>query len=391
VVFGGDVVPHGEVLASFAEHGPDSLLAPIAPVLRAADLAFANFETPAAPSRPVQRSGLRFNVHADFVRALAEAGLDAVSVANNHSYDMGIPAVGETVSVLRAAGVRPIGGALAGEDPLAPQQFAIAGGTLCVFAATRLLNYWLPTLGPTQPRVGMARFQPAQEEQALLEAVRRHRARCGAIVVSLHSGVEYRDLPEPRDRVYFRRVAAAGADVVIGHHSHTPHPIELYATGGRQVPIFYSLGNLVSNQGASAEANLDPYREGRHQIALDARTREGLLAVLRFEAAGEQRLRLAEFGYIPLWTVNARRHGRANGVIAAALMPRDGGSNTLLQSRWQRLVQRVGTRFLLAESSLPGAGEGYRLSEAALLGRERVLATGPAGEEPAESSDRSPR
>src|SRR5262249_4218808 len=121
VVFGGDVVPHGDLLASFEAHGPASLYAPIAPVIRAADLAFANFETPAAPSHPINRSGLRFNAHGDFAAALVAAGFDGASVANNHSYDLGVAAVGETVATLRAAGLRPVGGALPGEDPLAPQ------------------------------------------------------------------------------------------------------------------------------------------------------------------------------------------------------------------------------------------------------------------------------
>ncbi len=53
VIFGGDVVPHRDLLTSFATHGAPSLLAPIAPVVRAADLALINFETPASPAHPL--------------------------------------------------------------------------------------------------------------------------------------------------------------------------------------------------------------------------------------------------------------------------------------------------------------------------------------------------
>lgn len=386
VVFGGDVVPHGDVLAAFEAHGSASLFGPIAPVLREADLALVNFETPAAPSRPVHRSGLRFNVHADFVQALAASGIDGVSVANNHAFDMGIAGVGETVTTLRSAGVRAIGGALPGEDPLAPEEFSLPGGRLCVFAATRLLNFSLTLPSAGQPRIALARYDAPGEEEALLAAVRRHRVRCGAIIVSLHSGVEYLDRPEPRDRVYFRRVAEAGADVVIGHHSHTPHPIEVYSTGGRQVPIFYSLGNFVSNQGASAEARLDPFHDGRYHVSLDPRTREGLLAVLRFEGTGNGRLRLAWFGYVPLWTVNSRflTGSGCVPVISAALMPREGGGMPWLRSRWEQLVQRVGSQYLLAPGLLPGEAGAYRLSEEAMF---RTTAT--AEESLAGSRDRS--
>src|SRR4051794_16935697 len=62
VVFGGDVVPHVDLLASFAAHGPGSLFAPVASVIRGADLALVNLETPVSPGHPLTQSPVRFNV-----------------------------------------------------------------------------------------------------------------------------------------------------------------------------------------------------------------------------------------------------------------------------------------------------------------------------------------
>ncbi len=381
VVFGGDVVPHGDVLRSMAAHGDASLLAPVASVLRAADLALLNLETPAAPSRPEIRAGLQFNVHANFVRALADVGVDAVSIANNHAYDQGVDAVAETVRTVRDAGMRPIGAALPNEDPYLPQEFPLAGSTLCVFAVTRLLNFPIPAQTPAQPRVALARRLVRGETQRLLQAIAAHRTHCGAVIVSLHSGVEYQNAPEAPDRTFFRQVADAGADVVIGHHSHTPHPVEAYVTGGHTVPIFFSLGNFVSNQGNAADSGVDAYSGGRWQLALDARTREGLLAVLRFERGTGDRLRLAQYGYVPLWTINTRwRTPRASPMrISAALMPRDGGGDRMLSLRWTGLVRRVGESALVPVDRLPGGDDAYRTGTPLVLeNRVRHRATASA-------------
>ena len=371
VVFGGDVLPHGEVMAAIRAHGGDSLLAPVAPVLRAADVALVNLESSVAASRPQTQTPMRLNVHPDFLGPMVAAGIDGAIVANNHAFDAGVDGVGETVTALRAAGLRAVGGALAGEDPLAPQEFPLAGGTLCVFAAARLLNdeeMQLP--GADHARIGLARLRPLAEREALLGAIQRDRGRCGAILVSLHSGSEYTELPDGGDRVYFHRVAAAGADVVIAHHSHIPQPVELFSTNGRRVPIFYSLGNFVSNQGASAEAGASVVQRGRYEVSLDARTREGLLAVVRFESTSGPALRVAEFGYVPLWTLNTHRRVPAGqpAMIAAALMPRDGGADVTHRQRWQRLVQRVGAAYLLPMTSVPGAAEAHARSEQTTVG-----------------------
>jgi poly-gamma-glutamate synthesis protein (capsule biosynthesis protein) len=368
VMFAGDVIPHASVIEAFETRGAASLLAPIAPVLRAADIALVNLETPVSPSHHVPRSGVRFNVHAEFVRALADAGIDGVSVANNHAYDQGARAVGETVATLRAAGVRPAGGALAGEDPLEPVEYALAGSTLCVIAATRIHNYFsVAPRDASAPRVAAAEPFWPQHEHALLAAVRHARTHCGAVLVSLHSGAEYTTAPLARDRAFFRRVADAGADVVIGHHPHTTQPIEVYAAGHRRVPIFYSLGNLISAQGWAADAPRATSGHARPVFETDARLREGLLAVLRFEATGE-RLRVAEFGFVPLWTVNSDiEHRAGDGTrVETVLFPSDGAGNAVMRERYASLVARIGAAYLLPMGSLPGASRATSLSEQAL-------------------------
>lgn len=378
LVFGGDLVPHLEVHRSLAAKGGASLFAPMVAALRAADVAMLNFETPAVPSRPIPTSQMQFNAHDDLVRAVAEAGFDAVSVANNHGYDQGVDGVGETVRTLRAANVIPVGGALADEDPLVSSRITVLGETLCVLAATRLLNFDMEMPGPGRPRLGVAREAIVREREAFIAAIRQAKTSgCASLMVTLHSGTEYTDRPEARDRTFFRRCADEGADVVIGHHPHTPHPVERYRVPGTQrtVTIFYSLGNFLSNQGAAAEAGIDADANGVHNVNFDARTREGLLAVLRFTRPAPGQLAIARAGWLPTWTINAplrRRAGEAQ-TIQAALMPWQGGDDPLLRARWASLLRRVGEATLLDRSELPASDEAYASSDRAVFAsREEV-------------------
>lgn len=368
VIFAGDVVPHGDVLASLRAHGHASLLGPVAGVLARADLALVNLETPVVPSRPESPDGtLRFNAPERMVTALAEAGVDGVSLANNHGYDQGTAGITETIATLRAHRVAVAGASDASGDPLTPARFPVAGATLCVMGVTRILNFEIPRPDPGTPRLALARPEVPDEERALLARVREESERCDALVVSVHTGVEYTDVPEARDRVFFRALAAAGADAIVGHHSHTPHPVEAVRVDDREVPVFYSLGNLVSAQGSAAERA--PLGQGESfQVVRDARTREGLLAVMRFTRASttNTRLRLATWGYTPLWTQNDREVARSHGavpVLSAAAMPWRGGASRFFRGRWDALVNRIGATLLWPVESLPGADTAYAPSD----------------------------
>ncbi len=60
-----------------------------------------------------------------------------------------------------------------------------------------------------------------------------------------HWGVEYDSSPNPRQKEIGRALVDAGADIIVGHHSHTLQPVEIY----KGKVIFYSLGNFVFDQG----------------------------------------------------------------------------------------------------------------------------------------------
>lgn len=218
----------------------------VAPLLREADVAVINLESPLTDrGKPLRNKGIWLRGEPAFVAGLRWAGVDAAVVANNHSLDFGREGFVRSLQVLEQAGILPVGGGRDESEAAAPRVVEAGGWRLCLLAYTPFATLWwhpaerLPFLaGPGRPGV----LPPD------LERVRAALASCreaaDAAIVSLHWGQE--DVPRPSEeqRDLARRLVDAGADAVVGHHPHRLQGVEFY----RGRPILYSLGNLVFDQ-----------------------------------------------------------------------------------------------------------------------------------------------
>jgi len=111
VVSGGDVMTDRAVKTYAQQYGADSVLAGIAPQLEAGDAAWVNLEGPvSAKGSPAAGKDYTFEGSPAMAEALAAAGIDVVTVANNHAVDYGRSALKDTIVNLEAAGVQVAGG-----------------------------------------------------------------------------------------------------------------------------------------------------------------------------------------------------------------------------------------------------------------------------------------
>jgi hypothetical protein len=218
------------------------LLAEVTPLLAGADLAFANLEGPlvdggvsekCARSRPGRCYA--FRVPARYGSHLKSAGIDVVSLANNHASDFGEAGRASTRAVLDAAGIR-YAGAIGETARLTARGLRVA---LVAFATS-------PGMNDVRDLAEAARIVGAAREGADL------------VIVSMHAGAEGADrqhVPPGREeflgedrgdvRAFARAVVAAGADLVIGHGPHVVRGMEVVS--GRLVA--YSLGNFATYGG----------------------------------------------------------------------------------------------------------------------------------------------
>jgi len=216
-------------------------------LLQGADLAIANFENPAPVAFRFHASGTVFNADPTLIEGLANAGIDWLSLANNHIRDAGARGITDTIAALDRWGIAYSG---AGPGMAAAHQAAIleAGGIdVAVLGYDTIApSYWTTT----DDRVGSA----GMTESALKTDIAAARAAGADLVIVLpHWGVEYTTKVSAQQTRLGHAAIDAGADMVIGNHPHWAGAVEIY----KGKPIWYALGNFVFDQSWS-----EPTMEG---------------------------------------------------------------------------------------------------------------------------------
>jgi poly-gamma-glutamate capsule biosynthesis protein CapA/YwtB (metallophosphatase superfamily) len=166
--------------------------------------------------------------------ALALAGITCVATANNHAYDYGERAMRETIENLDKVNIAHCGSAQETANVFEPLWIEKNGIRFAFFAVTDFMN------AGKQWREHVASTDTAKLFPKLREA-----AGCAdAVVISIHGGDEYADVPSGRMNRFMHACLSQGVAVVLGHHPHVPYGIE--EIKGRY--IVSSLGNFVFHQ-----------------------------------------------------------------------------------------------------------------------------------------------
>src|SRR3989440_6535758 len=235
--------------------------------LAAADITFGNLESPIAPDSSAAPDSVGvFTAPSAAAAALARAGFDVVSTANNHAWDGGPAAVEETMRQLTRVGVRFVGSGFGRDMAEQPVMLERRGWRVAFFAVTRA---WNPAPYTFYKHAG-ANWIAWGDTAWSYPAIRALQAsgRADLIVVSVHGGREYADEPPDYHRDLLYGLVDAGADLVLAHHPHVLQPV----VWSRGKPIVQSLGNFVFVQS-------DP--------------RTHLSAILRIVVSPDRRMRLS--------------------------------------------------------------------------------------------------
>ncbi|MBU0994298.1 MAG: CapA family protein [Proteobacteria bacterium] len=258
LIFAGDVMLARNVAKSVEKNGGGNYLYPFSPVasyLNSGEIVFVNLEgmisntgTPDLSKLPL---GPWFRVDPAAINGLTAAGIDIVSIANNHAFDYGRTAFEDCMTRLQSAGIKYCGGGFSGEDAYAPVIIESKGVKVAYLAYTnhgttayRALTEWEnpnPPYNQQEARSGMCWLYIKWLERGIY-AAREQQA--DIIVTSIHFGENYEKLPSSAQDRYAHLAIDRGADLVIGHSPHVTQPIMKYVSGY----IAYSLGNFVFDQ-----------------------------------------------------------------------------------------------------------------------------------------------
>jgi poly-gamma-glutamate capsule biosynthesis protein CapA/YwtB (metallophosphatase superfamily) len=225
--------------------GAPARLRPMARHLRASDLTVGNLESTLSDDGLPQQGADSFFAPPAVLGALADAGVDALSLANNHTGDYGPAALRETVAAFRGRRIESFG---AGRDRRAAARPAVLvrNGIRFGFLGFNAIGE-TPRATTRTPGALSVRMPPRtgpldhRDLARVVGAVRRLDERVDVVVVLPHWGTQYTHVSEPIQSFVGRRLVDAGADLVVGGHPHWVQGLERY----RGAVIAHSLGNFV--------------------------------------------------------------------------------------------------------------------------------------------------
>ncbi|BCG58460.1 capsular polysaccharide biosynthesis protein [Paenibacillus sp. URB8-2] len=249
LVFAGDVLLDGYVGDQIAKYGVNYPFVKVAPVLKKADVAFANLETPVSTKGEAANKTFVFRSKPGTLAGLQYAGIDGVTVANNHILDYGQAGMLDTLSYLDKYGIGRTGAGRNTEEAFRPYTKTVNGRKIAILGVSRVLSDSSWYAGKNKPGAASA-YTP----EPLLGKIKQSAQNNDFTVVYIHWNQEFKDYPEKYARTLAKQMIDSGADLIIGAHSHCLMGIEYY----KHKPIYYSLGNFVFNRSTrGGEKTLD--------------------------------------------------------------------------------------------------------------------------------------
>ncbi len=288
---GGDVMLSRYVGTKIRKSGDMALpFRKISNIFSEADIAFINLESPFYNQGEYVTDGMVFKSEPETIEGLNLAGIDIVSMANNHAKNRGSNGLLYSFDLLNKNNIEYAG---AGRNFNEAHQEKIIEKEEIKFA---FLAYtysdganFKSSVTSNDPDVAFMNILEMKKD------VERARKTADVIIVSMHAGAEYQNYPNVEQKEFAREAIDAGANLVLGHHPHVVQTTEKYNNGF----IIYSLGNLVFDQMWSQE------------------TQEGVIASCKFVNKN-----LKQINFIPIKIENYNQPRKATDIEAKGILKR---------------------------------------------------------------------
>jgi poly-gamma-glutamate synthesis protein (capsule biosynthesis protein) len=226
-------------------------------IIQECDLAICNLECVIADSGSPWRATpkvFHFRSHTKNLDSLACAGIDIVTLANNHSLDYGFTAFSEMLSLLKKAHISYAGAGESLEEATHPAILKVGDVHVGLLSFTDDMPEW--AAANDQPGIYHIPPEPSSPHwQALFENIKQANEKCDFLIVSPHWGPNFSYEVQSVYKKWAHEIIKAGADIIFGHSGHIPRGIEIY----KHKPIIYSAGDFIDDYAISDE---EPNDEG---------------------------------------------------------------------------------------------------------------------------------
>lgn len=201
--------------------------------IQEADISVTNLESPLIEKgKEIKKTGPNLKSSPRTLSVLQVAGFDLLTLANNHIMDYGPKGLKSTLDASLKEGMATVG---AGETlNEAVKAYTVKKNDMLI-SFINIAENEFSTAQDDSP--GAHPLDPIQNYYTIQKA----KEKSDRVVVIIHGGHEHYRYPSPRMVKTYRFFVDAGADAVLGHHTHCVSGYEVY----KGAPIFYSLGNFL--------------------------------------------------------------------------------------------------------------------------------------------------
>jgi poly-gamma-glutamate capsule biosynthesis protein CapA/YwtB (metallophosphatase superfamily) len=263
------------------------------PVLDAWDphVRVINLETSVTTSDDFAAKGINYRMHPGNVDCLTTARPDVCGLANNHVLDFGRAGLAETLETLDGSGLAYAGAGRSLDEAERPAAVVVGEQRVLVYAVASDTSGVPASWAATEERSGVA-FLPDLSEAGADAVLARIRdsgptGDRDVVVVSVHLGSNWGYRVPRSYRAFAHRLVDGGVDLVHGHSSHHPRPMEIYR--GRLV--LYGCGDLINDyEGIGGNETFRDELRLLYLVTLDADSHA--LRELRLVPMRARRLRL---------------------------------------------------------------------------------------------------
>lgn len=214
----------------------------IAHLIAEPDVAILNQETVISTEHNVSSYPM-FNSPVEVGEEMLEIGFDVFNIATNHSLDCGEKGLVSAINYWKEKDAITAGAYLNSDDYANLPLHEVNGVKIAYIGLTESTN------GLKLPSDSEVILVLASEESRIQQRIAQAKQQADVVIVNAHWGNEYTHEPTENQRQLAEKMAAWGADVIIGHHPHVIQPVEyIENTDGRRTLVAYSLGNFISAQ-----------------------------------------------------------------------------------------------------------------------------------------------
>ena len=228
LAFVGDLMLGRQVEVIKQDMGWEGTFDVLKPELQSADLAFGNLESPLCENgQSCTMCGNSLCASSNAADILTDAGFDVLSTANNHRLDCG--PLKNKQAALERSGIQVL------SDSNKAVKTKLKGKELTLLAFDDISS--------------------VVDENQVIRSIQKASSESDLVIVSIHWGIEYQCGPSQRQKSLAEKMAAAGADLIWGHHPHVLQPLAWIEQGAEQndTLVAYSLGNALFDQSGLAD------------------------------------------------------------------------------------------------------------------------------------------